>query len=167
MFPGLTGVPSAHSPGVNQGSRVTPTVPGAREPPWQVRATPLPQVAGGRAASAASCACGSFPRLHLLRGGRRRLVPPTTKGRPAESAPARAAPPWLPASAPASPREPLPRHRLLQVPGRGRGRGDNNPAGGRRGGKARRRAPRQREGGASGRAAAPLVGIAPPAAAHW
>lgn len=83
---------------------------------------------------------------------------PTTKGRPAESAPARAAPPRLPASAPASPRESLPRHRL-QVPGRGRGRGDNNPAGGRRG-KARRRAPRQR--GAGLRAVPPRHWSAPP-----
>lgn len=168
LFPGLTGVPSAPSPGGNQGSRVTRhRVLGSR--PGRSRQLRCPQVAGGQGGRI------SIQRPRLVSPapsaprGRARVRGRTTKRRPAESAPARPAPPRLPASAPASPRESLPRHRL-QVPGRGRGRGDNNSAGGRSGGRRGKGAApsaKTARGGAPGRAAAPLVSPAPEAAAHW
>lgn len=171
LFPGLTGVPSAPSPGGNQGSRVTRhRVLGSR--PGRSRQLRCPQVAGGQGGRI------SIQRPRLVSPapsaprGSARVRGRTTKKAPRgeRAGPPRPAPPRLPASAPASPRESLPRHRL-QVPGRGRGRGDNNPAGRRAGGRAEGKgaAPSAKtaRGGAPGRAAAPLVGPAPAAAAHW
>lgn len=123
-----------------------PEAPGAGEPPWQVQAAPLPQAAGGQGGGR------SIPRVQSVcpapsaARGAARVGLPQQKGVPAESPPARAAPPRLPAFAPASPREPLARHRP-QVPGRGRGRGDYNPAGEGGGEEERRGGERQdREG---------------------
>lgn len=143
MFPGLTGVPSAPSPGGNQGSRVTRhRVLGSR--PGRSRQLRCPQVAGGQGGRISIqrprlvSPAPSAPRGPArVRGSHNKKAPGGER-----AGPPRPAPPRLPASAPASPRESLPRHRL-QVPGRGRGRGDNNPAGGRAGGGERRGAERQ------------------------
>lgn len=164
LFPGLTGVPSAPSPGGNQGSRVTRhRVLGSR--PGRSRQLRCPQVAGGqggrisiqrpRLVSPAPSAPRGSPRVR----GR------TTKRRPAESAPARPAPPR-----PGFPRpRPRPRGNRSRVtasryPEGGGGeattiRRAGGRAGGRRG-KARRRAPRQR--GAGPRAVPPRHWSAPP-----
>lgn len=157
MFPGLTGVPSARSPGANQGSRVTRRRPVLGSRPGR----------SGHRRSRRLLGAGRRPQhptradlLHLLRGGRRGSVPLQQKGAP-----------WR-ARRPAPPRPGFPRPRprprgkrsgvtASRYPEGGGGEATTiQRAGGRRGGKARRRAPRQR--GAGLRAVPPRHWSAPP-----
>lgn len=168
LFPGLTGVPSAPSPGGNQGSRVTRhRVLGSR--PGRSRQLRCPQVAGGQGGRI------SIQRPRLVSPapsaprGSARVRGRTTKRRPAESAPARPAPPR-----PGFPRpRPRPRGNRSRVtasryPEGGGGEATTiRRAGGRAEGKGAAPSAKTARGGAPGRAAAPLVGPAPAAAAHW
>lgn len=165
LFPGLTGVPSARSPGANQGSRVTwrRRVLGSR--PGRSRQLGSRRLLGAGRRPQHPARADRFPGSICCAGGRRGSVPHNKRAPRGERAgPRRPAPASrvrarVPAgNAPASP-----------PPGTRKGEGARRQqSGGRaKGRKGAAPSAKTARGGASGRAAAPLVGTAPPAAAHW